>query len=189
MRRTVECDGERNDGGNDRSAASRAAKPWYKVLYVQVLIAIVLGVIVGCCGPDLRHQRLDQGARRRLYQADQDGDRADHLLHGGVGHFAYSGCQEGRPRRRQGAGLFRGRLDLRADHRADRSAIWSRPGRGLRRYDGRCRRRWPTTPSRRKRRSRSISSCNIIPDTVVGAFATRRDPAGAAVLDPVRLLR
>src|SRR6202045_300618 len=29
------------------TAPVRAAKPWYKVLYVQVLIAIVLGAIVG----------------------------------------------------------------------------------------------------------------------------------------------
>jgi len=29
------------------AAATRAAKPWYKVLYIQVLIAIVLGVLVG----------------------------------------------------------------------------------------------------------------------------------------------
>ena len=28
--------------------APTAAKPWYKILYVQVLIAIVLGAIVGC---------------------------------------------------------------------------------------------------------------------------------------------
>src|SRR3974390_739983 len=33
--------------------ASAAKKPWYKVLYVQVLIAIVLGVIVGWLRPDL----------------------------------------------------------------------------------------------------------------------------------------
>src|SRR5579871_6024247 len=29
------------------AAPARAAKPWYKVLYIQVLIAIVLGAIVG----------------------------------------------------------------------------------------------------------------------------------------------
>src|SRR5690349_6156334 len=29
------------------AAPARAAKPWYKILYIQVLIAIVLGVIVG----------------------------------------------------------------------------------------------------------------------------------------------
>jgi aerobic C4-dicarboxylate transport protein len=32
---------------------SRAAKPWYKILYVQVLIAIVLGVVVGWLWPHL----------------------------------------------------------------------------------------------------------------------------------------
>ena len=34
-------------------APARAAKPWYKILYVQVLIAIVLGVLVGWLWPDL----------------------------------------------------------------------------------------------------------------------------------------
>src|SRR6516165_4109836 len=34
-------------------ATQAAAKPWYKVLYVQVLIAIVLGVIVGSLRPDV----------------------------------------------------------------------------------------------------------------------------------------
>ena len=35
------------------AAPARAAKPWYKVLYIQVLIAIVLGVVVGWLWPDL----------------------------------------------------------------------------------------------------------------------------------------
>src|SRR5258706_642575 len=34
-------------------AQPRAAKPWYKILYVQVLIAILLGVVVGWLWPDL----------------------------------------------------------------------------------------------------------------------------------------
>src|ERR1700709_1766550 len=34
-------------------APMRAAKPWYKVLYVQVLIAIVVGVVVGWLWPGL----------------------------------------------------------------------------------------------------------------------------------------
>ena len=34
-------------------APARAAKPWYKVLYVQVLIAILLGIIVGSLWPHL----------------------------------------------------------------------------------------------------------------------------------------
>jgi aerobic C4-dicarboxylate transport protein len=34
-------------------ASGQAAKPWYKILYIQVLIAIVLGVIVGWLWPSL----------------------------------------------------------------------------------------------------------------------------------------
>jgi aerobic C4-dicarboxylate transport protein len=34
-------------------AGVQAAKPWYKILYIQVLIAIVLGVIVGWLWPEL----------------------------------------------------------------------------------------------------------------------------------------
>ena len=66
-----------------------AAKPWYRVLYVQVLIAIVLGALLGWLWPDLR-PTTDQAARRRLHQADQDGDRADDLLHRGLRHRAYT---------------------------------------------------------------------------------------------------
>jgi aerobic C4-dicarboxylate transport protein len=35
------------------AAPLRAAKPWYKILYLQVLIAILLGVVVGWLWPDL----------------------------------------------------------------------------------------------------------------------------------------
>src|SRR5260370_12917011 len=34
-------------------APPRAAKPWYKILYLQVLIAILLGVVVGWLWPNL----------------------------------------------------------------------------------------------------------------------------------------
>src|SRR5271155_6130381 len=35
------------------AAPPRAAKPWYKILYLQVLFAILLGVVVGWLWPDL----------------------------------------------------------------------------------------------------------------------------------------
>src|SRR6201747_57353 len=35
------------------AAPLRATKPWYKILYLQVLIAILLGVVVGWLWPDL----------------------------------------------------------------------------------------------------------------------------------------
>ena len=34
-------------------ARTGAAKPWYKILYVQVLIAILLGVVVGWLWPNV----------------------------------------------------------------------------------------------------------------------------------------
>ncbi|VFU10718.1 protein of unknown function [Methylocella tundrae] len=51
-------------------------------------------------------QRLGQGARRRLRQADQNAHRADHLLHGRLRHRAYIGCAKSRQGRRQGSRLF-----------------------------------------------------------------------------------
>src|ERR1700748_478364 len=35
------------------AAPARAAKPWYKILYVQVLFAILLGVVIGSLWPTL----------------------------------------------------------------------------------------------------------------------------------------
>src|SRR5580704_6955843 len=35
------------------ASAAKPAKPWYKVLYIQVLIAIVLGALVGWQWPDV----------------------------------------------------------------------------------------------------------------------------------------
>src|ERR1700748_1094359 len=35
------------------TAPASAAKPWYKILYVQVLFAILLGIVVGSLWPNL----------------------------------------------------------------------------------------------------------------------------------------
>jgi aerobic C4-dicarboxylate transport protein len=37
----------------DTTTRARAARPWYKILYVQVLIAILLGIVVGWLSPHL----------------------------------------------------------------------------------------------------------------------------------------
>ena len=154
-----------------RPAVTRSPpKPFYKVLYVQVLIAIVLGALVGWLLPGLRDQRLDQGAWRRLRQADQDGDRADHLLHRRVGHRAHPGRQEGRPGRRQGADLFRGRLDLRARDRPPRRQLVAARARASAAPRPTPRRSRPT-PSRPSAEEAVDFVLHIIPDSVVGAFA------------------
>jgi len=74
-------------------SAAKPAKPWYKVLYIQVLIAIVLARWSAGCGPILRPTT---GSRRsaRLHQADQDGDCADHLLHRGIRHRPYTDAKK-----------------------------------------------------------------------------------------------
>ena len=131
----------------------------------------------------IRQERLDQGDGRRLHQADQDGDRADHLLHRGIRHFAHPGGQEGRPRRGQGPGLFRGRLDLRPGarprHRQSRQAGRRILGRG-----------------RQRRRGQAIYGQGAVErrfrDGHHPGFGGRRlrqgrRAAGIAVLDPVRL--
>ena len=130
--------------------------PWYKVLYVQVLIAIVLGALVGWLFPFFRQEPLDQGARRRLREADPDADRTHHLLHGRVRHLPYPGCPEGRAGRHQGPRLFRSRVDASPSCSASSSETWSGPARALAEPPD------PAaveqlSPSRPARRSRSTS--------------------------------
>ncbi len=38
--------------------SSLAPKPWYRILYVQVIIAVVLGIVAGGCFPDTTHPEL-----------------------------------------------------------------------------------------------------------------------------------
>src|ERR1700750_3419616 len=54
MRRQILFEGETMSATIATTRApAPAAKPWYKILYIQVLFAIVLGVIVGWLWPDL----------------------------------------------------------------------------------------------------------------------------------------
>lgn len=43
----------KNNAGATRAAAKAASRPWYKILYIQVLIAILLGAVAGWLWPDL----------------------------------------------------------------------------------------------------------------------------------------
>ena len=99
---------------------AQAKKPLYSLLYVQVLFAILLGVVVGIFFPAFRDDARRQGARRRLHQADQDGDRADHLLHGRLGHRPYPGR-----RARSGASASRRWSISRSFRASPWSLAWS----------------------------------------------------------------
>ena len=92
-----------------------------------------------------------------LHQADQDADRADHLLHRGARHRQHGGHEEGRPRRRQGAALFRGDDHARADHRPDRRQSVA-AGRRHERRPGRARHQGDRRLHRQGRPSRAPSS-------------------------------
>ena len=163
----------RQDGGVDDSPGAPAPpqrKPWYTVLYIQVLIAIALGVA----------RRAFLSADRRALKplgdafinADQDDDRAGDFLHRGARHRFDGRSQEDRPGRRQDVVLFRGGVHAGARHRAvDGRDVCSRASASTSI-------RQPSTP----RRSRATSSragqegvtthlMNIIPNTFVGAFA------------------
>ena len=98
--------------------ASPTHGPWYTILYIQVLIAIAIGILLGHFFPKIGDP--DEAARRRLHRADQDDDRAGDLLHRGARHRVDERSQKDRPRRPQDARLFRGGLDACAgdrDHR------------------------------------------------------------------------
>ena len=90
------------------------AKPWYRVLYVQVLIAIVLGALFGWLWPAIATndwiKALGDGFIKLIKMVIAP------IIFCTVvsGICAYPGCQEGRPHRHQGATLLRNRLDLRA---------------------------------------------------------------------------
>ena len=106
-----------------------AHHPWYTILYVQVLVAIALGVAARILRPEARAPA--EAARRRLYRADQDDDRAGHLLHHRAWHRVDGRSQEGRPRRHQDAVLFRSGFDAGAGHRLDRRRSACMPGNGF----------------------------------------------------------
>ena len=93
------------------AAPARAAKPWYKVLYVQVLIAIVLGIVVGWLWPVLATndwiKALGDGFIKLIKMVIAPIIFC--TVVSGISHI--QDATQGRPRRRQGAGLFRSRFD------------------------------------------------------------------------------
>ena len=91
---------------------------WYQHLYVQVLTAIVLGVLLGHFYPSLGEAMKPLG--RCLHQDDQDAHCPDHLLHGRAWHRQHEGHEEGRPGRPEGAHLLRGRDNAGSRDWADR---------------------------------------------------------------------
>ena len=158
-----------------------------RVLYVQVLIGVALGLLVGALWPQFGAALKPLGDA--LHQADQDGRRAGDLLHRGRRHRAHGRPEGVRAAGRADADLFRGGLDLGAGAGPGGRASWSTRARASTSTPRRSiRRSAPATPPR-PRTARALVDylLNLIPDTFVGAFAERRPAAGAGDRHPDRL--
>ena len=132
-------------------------------------------------------RRADEALRRHLHQGDQDDHRADHILHGGARHRQHAGHEEGRPRRPQGADLFRGADHARADRRADRC---QHPAARRRHEHRRQHHRHPLDPGLRDQVQGAEH--RTVPDGHHPQHRGRRlrpgrDPAGAVLRRPVRV--
>ena len=84
-------------------------------LYLSVIVAVVLGIVVGLVAPDVRQGRPT--ARHGVHRPDQDDDLAHHLLHDRAGHRLDPEGRAGRQGRRDRAGLLRRDVDDRAGDR------------------------------------------------------------------------
>ena len=71
------------------------SEPWYSRLYVQVLIAILIGAIFGVRLPVGRGEH--EASWRRPYQDDQDDDCAARFLHGRSWNREHAGHEESWP--------------------------------------------------------------------------------------------
>ncbi len=143
--------------------------PLYRHLYVQVLVAIVLGVIIGHFWPTLGQslKPLGDGFIKLVKMII-----APVIFLTLVNrHRRHARDGSGRPCRRQGLRLFPVLLDARADRRPDRRQCGP-AGRGHERRSRDARRRARSRPTRRRRtRRRSPASCStIIPTTMVSAL-------------------
>ena len=110
-------------------AASAGRLSMFKSLFMQVLIGLLLGILLGVADARLRGRA--QASQRRLPQAHLDDRRADRVLRRRARHRRRRRPEEGRPGRRQGAGLFRGDDDRRADRSASCSPSSFGPGHGM----------------------------------------------------------
>jgi len=146
---------------------------WYSILYIQVLIAIALGILIGYFYPNLGKALKPLGdgfialIKMMIAPVIFCTVGARHLLDGR--------SEARRSRRLEDACLFRGRLDAGARHRPDR---WRYPATGSRlQYrsglDRPRRRSAPTSPRQRKPAS-SRHLMAIIPDKLFRRAPRRR---------------
>ncbi len=92
------------------NATADVRKPLWSNLYIQVIAAIVIGVLVGHYYPDFGAglKPLGDGFIKLIKMLIAP----DHLLHRRARHRQHAGSEASWPRRREGVDLFRGRDDI-----------------------------------------------------------------------------
>ena len=146
---------------------------FFKSLFGQVVVALVLGVVIGVVWPDfaVKLKPLGDGFIKLIKMVD----RPARVLRGRAWHRRRRRPEEGRPRRRQGADLLRGRDHDRPRCSACMLAFVFQPGVGMNidPQDARCQ------GAQRLHRARVEQAdadtveflLKIIPTTVFDAFA------------------
>ena len=162
------------DGREPRDPLLRSMKRLTSHLYFWVLLAIVAGGTLGYVDPAtaVELKPLGDGFIALVKMLISPIIFCTVVL----GHRRRRRHEEGRPRRRQGADLFRGRLHVRARHRPRRGQ--RRPARGrLQRRPGDARRQRGRRlrEARRRRRPRPTFILRIIPTTFLDAFTGSGD--------------
>ena len=168
------------------AAPVRAAKPWYKILYIQVLIAIVLGALVGWKFHDFATSEWVKAL----------GDGFIKLIKMVIAPIIFCTVVSGISHIQDARKV--GRIGIKALVYFEVVSTFAlvigllvgnliRPGAG---FGGAMANADEVADFRQaggRAKERSISCCTSFPTAVVGAFAQWRDPAGSAVFDPVRL--
>ena len=166
-------------------APPRAAKPWYKILYVQVLIAILIGVLVGWIFPNLATNDWIKAL----------GDGFIKLIKMVIAPIIFctvvSGISHIQDARKVGRVGVKALVyfEVVSSFALIIGLVWAIWSRSVTGFGGASptRRRWPSYVKQAEAQKTVDFILNIIPDSVVGALARGRHPAGAAVRHPVRL--
>ena len=73
--------------------AGKERKPFYRLLYVQVLVAILLGFLLGWLAPGIAESEWVKALGDGFIKLIKMAIAPHHFLHRGVGHLAHRGCE------------------------------------------------------------------------------------------------
>ena len=169
------------------ATADSARKPIYQSLFVQVLAALLLGIVLGMAVPDFAvGLKIFSDAFLKLISMIVGADR---VLRGGARHCRRRRPQKGRTGRRQGADLFRGDDHGRAGRRPG-ARLCVRPGHGMNidpsTLDAKAINTYADNAHKLQGGGIGELPAQHHPDHLVRRAVAQRRAAGAVLRDPVR---